>query len=142
MMRAVAGPRARPRLDLRGDLLLIFSALEIAYGTGNILDARFGVVRGVGVLTHWLPMTFWGSLWIVAGTVGITTALLRPGLDRVGYAALMGPLLLWSTATAAAFLTGDYPQAWTSTTTWGLMAVALFQINRRCQHARGRRGRS
>lgn len=146
MRRAAAVWRGRPHLDLRGDLLVVFGTLEISYGIANVSNARFGVVRGVGVLIHrHLPMQLWGSLWIATGLTAVVTALLairRPAWDRIGYAALMGPLLLWSAATAAAWWTGTYPQAWSSTTTWGLMAAGIGKINAHCPHTRRHRDRT
>lgn len=130
-MRAAAA-RLWARLGRRGTDLLIFGALELIYGWGIVSDPRYGVVRGVGVLTAVAPMTLWGALWMASGIIAIALATHPPFLrDSWGYAALFGPMGLWACANFGAWITGDFRQAYTSAATWGLLALHLLLSNRR-----------
>jgi hypothetical protein len=105
--------------------------METLYGIGIVADPRYGVVRGVGVLTHWLSMPWWGALWMICGVIGITMAFEpRPRWDRWGFAAETLPMSLWSAANFVAWMSGDFDQAWTSVCTWGLLVAVLRIINR------------
>lgn len=128
-MRAAAGG-LRQRLGRRGSILLAFGVMETLYGVGLIADPRFGIVRGVGVLTHIAPMTLWGAIWITSGLCAFALAWeVRATRDTWGYALAVLPPALWSVANLLAWLTGSYGQAWTSTVTWGCIAYVIRRIN-------------
>jgi hypothetical protein len=138
-MRAVVR-RLRKRLGRRGRVLLAFGIMQTAYGVQIAFDPRYGQVRGVGVLTHWLPMSYWGALWMTCGTVAIAMAWeIRASHDTWGYAALTAPMLLWSGANLVAWISRDYPQAYTSCCTWGAMVYIAMVVNRWPELGRGGR---
>lgn len=121
----------RKRLGRRCSVLLGIGAMEVVYGLGVAIDPRYGIVRGVSVLTHWLPMAYWGSLWMICGTLALVLAFEpRSGWSRYGFAAATLPMTLWSAANLVAWLTGEFGQAWTSFFTWGVWAVIVTAINR------------
>lgn len=137
MIRAAAR-RLRKRLGRRGRILLAFGGMQILYGWGIARDPRYGVVRGVGVLTHLLPMPVWGFLWMACGTVAVAMAWeIRSSRDTWGYAALTFPMLVWSGANLVAWATQEYPQAWTSVATWGAFVYIAMMINRWPEYGRG-----
>lgn len=123
-MPAAAAWAAR-RLGLRGYVLLLTGTGWITYGVGIITDPRYGVSRGVVVLTHWCPLTWWGAMWIACGLVSITGAWQRTGRDVVAFAAAAFPPLIWSGAYLVAWLTGRYPTAWTSIPAWWVPIAVL-----------------
>lgn len=121
----------RKRLGRRGSILLAFGVMETLYGWGVASDPRYGVVRGVGVLTHMLPMTWWGGVWILCGLAASALAFEpRPRWDRLGFGAATLPMSLWSAANFVAWATREFPQAWTSTVTWGAFVYVLIRVNR------------
>lgn len=145
MLRAAAR-RLRKRLGRRGRILLAFGGMQVLYGYGIASDPRYGVVRGVGVLTHmWglrVPMSVWGGVWMVCGTIAMAMAWeIRASRDTWGYAALTLPMLLWSGANFVAWATQEYPQAWTSVATWGAFVYIAMLINRWPEYGRGGRPR-
>ncbi|MFC8171219.1 hypothetical protein [Streptomyces sp. NPDC057325] len=120
----------RTRLGRRGSVLLAFGVMELLYGLGLLLDPRFGIVRGVGVLTHVAPMWVWGGLWMLCGALALIMAWdVRATRDTWGYAAAVLPPLGWCGAHLVAWLTGSYPQAWTSAVTWACIAVVIRRVN-------------
>jgi hypothetical protein len=126
-----AARRLTKRLGRRGSILLAFGIMETLYGWGIATDPRYGIVRGVGVLTHMLPMPWWGSLWMLCGVVAIALSFEpRPRWDRWGYAGATVPMTLWSLANLVAWLSGEFGQAWTSFCTWGAFVYILMRINR------------
>jgi hypothetical protein len=128
----------RKRLGRRGSILMAFGIFETLYGWGIVSDPRYGVVRGVGVLTRWLPMPWWGGLWILCGITAVLMAFEpRPRWDRWGFAAATLPMLLWSAANAVAWLSGVFGQAWTSMVTWAAFAYIAQKINRWPEYQRG-----
>ncbi|MFJ5644022.1 hypothetical protein [Streptomyces sp. NPDC093223] len=119
------------RLGRRGHVLVGIGAMELVYGLQVAIDPRYGIVRGVGVLTHWLPMAFWGGLWMLCGLIAFSFAFEpRPHWDRWGFAASAFPMLVWSGANLVAWLSGEFGQAWTSFFTWGVWAYVVTAINR------------
>jgi len=137
MIRA-AVRRLRKRLGRRGRVLLAFGLMQILYGYGIASDPRYGVVRGVGVLTHLLPMQAWGGLWIACGAFAVAMAWeIRASRDTWGYGALTLPMSLWSAANAIAWASREYPQAWTSVCTWGAFVYIAAAINRWPDYGRG-----
>lgn len=127
----VAAHALSKRLGRRGHVLAGIGAVELVYGLQVAIDPRYGVARGVGVLTHWLPMAFWGSAWMLCGLVAVVLAFEpRPRWDRWGFAASTFPMMIWSGANLIAWLSGAYGQAWTSFVTWGVWAYIITKINR------------
>lgn len=123
-MSAAAAWAAR-RLGLRGIVLLLTGCGWITYGVGIMIDPRYGVARGVAVLTHWWPLTDWGLMWILCGAAAIGCAWLATDADVVGFGAAAFPPLVWSGAYLAAWLTGRYPTAWTSIPAWWVPIALL-----------------
>jgi hypothetical protein len=120
-----AGAWYRRRVGLRGTALGVTGIGWITYGTGIITDPRYGVQRGVQVLVQICPLSWWGVLWIACGTAAFGAAVCRPGPDRIGFAAGALAPMLWAGAYVIAWLTGGYPQAWTSTPAWCVPLVLL-----------------
>lgn len=130
-MIGAAARRLRKRLGRRGRILLAFGLMQVLYGYGIATDPRYGVVRGVGVLTRMLPMSAWGGLWMACGAVAVVMAWeIRSSRDSWGYAALTLPMSLWSGANFVAWVSREYPQAWTSVCTWGAFVYIAMAINR------------
>ncbi|GHB55342.1 hypothetical protein GCM10010331_48960 [Streptomyces xanthochromogenes] len=125
-----AARRLSKRLGRRGSILAAFGIFESFYGFGAATDPRYGVVRGVGVLTNLLPMEWWGALWMVAGFLALVFAFEpRPRWDRWGFAAATLPMSLWSGANFVAWISGSFSQAWTSGVTWGVFVYIAIRIN-------------
>lgn len=119
------------RLGRRGRVLILFGGMEALYGLSIATDPRYGVVRGVGVLTHMLPMPWWGGVWMLCGVIAVALAFEpRPRLDRWGFAAATLPMSLWSGANLVAYVSGEFGQAWTSVCTWGCFVGVLIIVNR------------
>jgi hypothetical protein len=136
-----AARRLRKRLGRRGRILLAFGVMQILYGYGIAADPRYGVVRGVGVLTRLLPMWAWGGLWIACGAIAVVMAWeIRSSRDTWGYGALTLPMSLWSGANFVAWVSNSYPQAWTSVCTWGAFVYIAAVINRWPEY--GQQGRT
>lgn len=115
---SAAGAWYRRRVGLRGTALWATGAGWIAYGIGIITDPRYGVQRGVQVLTSICPLPWWGLLWILCGLTAAVTSVRRPGRDVVGFAGAALPPMTWAGAYVLAWATGNYPQAWTSVPAW------------------------
>ncbi|WP_148003651.1 hypothetical protein [Streptomyces sp. adm13(2018)] len=129
-MSVTAAELLRARLGRRGSVLLGFGVLELLYGLGLVLDPRFGIVRGVGVLTHVAPMAVWGGLWMACGLCALAMAWeVRATRDTWGYAAAILPPIGWAGANLIAWLTGSFAQAWTSAVTWGCLAYVIRRVN-------------
>lgn len=140
-MRAAAR-RLGKRLGRRGRILLAFGVMQVLYGWSIATDPRYGVVRGVGVLTHMLPMRVWGAVWIVCGAVALAMAWeIRSSRDSWGYGAVTVPMSLWSGANFVAWTSNVYPQAWTSVCTWGAFVYIAMSVNRWPEYRRGSRAR-
>ncbi|WP_439947155.1 hypothetical protein [Streptomyces sp. BBFR109] len=126
-----AARRLRKRLGRRGTVLAGLGLVEIVYGLQVATDPRYGVVRGVGVLIHLLPMPWWGGVWMLCGVIaGVLAFEPRPRWDRWGFAASTLPMILWSGANLFAWASGSFHQAWTSFCTWGVWACIVTTINR------------
>lgn len=123
----------RSRLGRRGTDLAVFGVLELVYGWGIVSNPRYGVVRGVGVLNTWAPMTVWGAVWMLCGAAALVLAAHPAHLpsDSWGYCALLLPTGLWAGANLTAQALGQFNQAYTSATTWGLLFLHLWLCNRR-----------
>ncbi|MFK0182288.1 hypothetical protein ACIQVR_40760 [Streptomyces xanthochromogenes] len=126
----LAARRLSKRLGRRGSILLAFGTMETFYGWGIATDPRYGVVRGVGVLTRMLPMPWWGALWMICGVTAMAMAFEpKPRWDRWGFAAATLPMSLWSGSNFVAWASGQFGQAWTSVITWGVFVFVLIRIN-------------
>ncbi|MYR84100.1 hypothetical protein GTY41_03855 [Streptomyces sp. SID685] len=126
-----AARRIQKRLGRRGSILAGIGTMELVYGLQVVIDPRYGVVRGVGVLTHLRPMPWWGVLWMLCGAAALVLAFEpKPKWDRWGFAAAWVPMEIWSLANLVAWLSGDFHQAWTSAVTWGVWAYIVTAINR------------
>ncbi|MGW9437924.1 hypothetical protein [Streptomyces sp. NPDC055607] len=115
------------RVGLRGIGLLIPAVGWTTYGIGILADPRYGVARGVAVLTYARPLSWWAWVWIGSGLVAAVAAFLRAGPDRIGYGAVVAPPALWAGAYLVAWATGSYPTAWTTTPAW-LVPVGLVLL--------------
>lgn len=123
--------RTWARVGPRGSILLALGWIQVTYGYQLITQPRYGIVRGVWVLTSLAPMTFWGGLWVATGVVGVFMSVeTKIENDTFGYGAIFVPYALWAAANVYAFVTGSYPQAYTSAVTWGLLAAVTLMINR------------
>jgi hypothetical protein len=120
--------RAAVRLvgGLRPVALLALGAAWIVYGVRIVVDARYGVGRGLASITRYVPLSTLGWVWVAAGIVGVVSGLLpvyRWQAD--GFAALVAPAVLWGVTNLRAACTG-YPAASGSAAAWlGFAAFAL-----------------
>lgn len=131
--------RISKRLGRRGRILLAFGTMQVLYGVSIVSDPRYGVVRGVGVLTHMRPMSFWGAIWITCGAIALAMAWqIRSSRDTWGYGAVTVPMALWSGANFIAWVSSAYPQAWTSVITWGAFVYIAGTVNRWPEYGRRR----
>nr|WSX48902.1 hypothetical protein OG409_08030 [Streptomyces sp. NBC_00974] len=99
-------------LQWRGLTLASLGVLWVWYGVGLIVTDRPGISSALGPLLSIACIEVWGALWIVCGTAGLVTAVLRPGRDIVGFGAVAGPPVWWSASFIAAAATGAYGIAW------------------------------
>jgi hypothetical protein len=125
----LAGTRIAAQLGRRGAYLGVAGTTWILYGTSIITNPQYGTVRGVRVLTHIRPLSDWGWVWVICGTVAVVSALCRgPHRDLLGFCAAQLPPLLWSAAYAVAWLSGDYPHSWASTAMWLGASIRLWIV--------------
>ncbi|MDP9953187.1 MULTISPECIES: hypothetical protein [Streptomyces] len=68
---------------------------------------------GLKLLTDRCSLASWAWLWIIAGTVCITSAFLRIGRDWLGFLAALAPPSLWALAYGYAAITGEYTRGTT-----------------------------
>jgi hypothetical protein len=128
-MRALAAWAART-LGLRGTALLVAGAGWICYGAGIIASPRYGVQRGVAVIVHIMPLTWWGAVWIAFGCAAIVAAVQPYGRDSWGFGAALGPPLMWAMAYGAAAAFGTYNVAWASLPAWCVPVVLILVVAR------------
>lgn len=126
-MRA-AGAWIDRTVGLRGVALAGCGLGWATYGIGIITDPRYGVSRGVTVLTHVRPLSWWGAMWIACGLIGMAAAALRTGKDRFGFGAVCLPPLVWALAYVVTIATGEYSPAWTSTPAWCVPVLLLAVV--------------
>jgi hypothetical protein len=60
--------------------------------------------------------------------VAILSSLLHAGQDSIGFAAASLPPASWAVAFNAAWVSGGYPQAWSSIPAWSVPLVLLYVI--------------
>ncbi|MET9096257.1 hypothetical protein ABZX72_29680 [Streptomyces cyaneofuscatus] len=138
-MRA-AWSRVARRVGLRGVGLLIPAVGWITYGVGIAADPRYGVARGVAILTWAMPLSWWAWVWIGCGAIAMVAAVLPAGRDRAGYIAVVAPPGLWAGAYLLAWITGRYPTAWTTSPAWlvpvGLVLLVAYLTSRLVEERR------
>lgn len=99
-------------LQWRGVTLAGLGLLWVWYGAGLIVTDRPGITSAIGPLLSLACMEVWGALWIVCGTAGLVTAVLRPGQDVAGFGALAGPPCWWAASFISSAATGAYGVGW------------------------------
>lgn len=123
-LRRIRDPQVRQRLYLAAA-----GTGWLLYGVQVVLDPRPQTVRSAAVLDALAPITAWGWAWIVGSTVALVAAAVgRPWLLWVGFGAAIYPPLLWAAAFAGAWLSGDYPSAWTGAATWFGASLRLLVV--------------
>ncbi|MFJ2631048.1 hypothetical protein ACIO6U_03665 [Streptomyces sp. NPDC087422] len=126
-MRAAVARRVRR--DRRGLYLAIAGAGWVLYGVQVAADPRPGTVRGAAVLAELAPLRVWGWVWICCGAVALLASVsTRPAVRTVGFTMAEFPPLLWALGFAAAWLGGQYPQAWAGAATWASAALRLMVV--------------
>jgi len=122
--RRLRDPLVRQRL-----YLLVSGIGWLLYGVQVVLDPYPRTVRSASILDGLAPISMWGWTWIVGSVIAIVCALV--GCTRlmwIGFASALYPPLLWGVAFAAAWATGEYPQAWAGAATWIAAAVRLMIV--------------
>ncbi|MEU6403944.1 hypothetical protein [Streptomyces sp. NPDC046985] len=104
------------------------------YGIWGVLgDPRYGTGRGLDSVTHWVPMSVLGWVWVACGALSIVSAVPPAGrcprLQSFGFVALAMPAALWGTAYLTAKVTGAYPKGAGSACGWLGFALAIVWIS-------------
>lgn len=105
-MRCRAARRLRKHLGRRGMFLLIVGLGEVCWGLSFLVDPPGD--QGLRLLTDVCSLRHWSWLWIGAGAVTATSALVRIGRDWGGYVAALFPPAVWATAYTSAVVNGEY----------------------------------
>lgn len=111
--------RMRKLLGRRGTALLLLGVSHMCFGLGYVLQPEV-TSPGLAVLTRWLSLYYWASVWLACGAVAFGSAWLRVGRDWFGFFAALIPPFLWGSAFLWSALTGDYPR--------GLAVAAWYVI--------------
>jgi hypothetical protein len=98
-MRAAAHRAAR-RVGRRGAILILKGIMSLLFGCSLLLQPLPNTI-GIRLLLKLMPAHFWGWAWVVAGCIALTCAVLKPGRDWPGFAAVY----LMSSSWALAYLT-------------------------------------
>ncbi|MCB5167986.1 hypothetical protein LG634_24560 [Streptomyces bambusae] len=117
-------------LQWRGLALAVAGAGWVTYGIGLLVTDRPGLTAAASPILRVMCLEAWGAVWIACGAICLVTALLRPGRDAPGFAAAVGPPLIWGLAYVAAAVTGAYEPAWASVPVLGVVVVLVWIIGR------------
>ena len=126
MRRAAA--RVQHRLGRRGAFLAVVGLGWVYYGLGVVLAPTRDTVAALAPITHAIPLDALGAVWVACGVLALVSAVAPPGLDRWGFAGVVGPPLMWFGAFAAAWSTGDTGRSWPSGGTWLTWAGVVMII--------------
>lgn len=118
----------------KGRVLLLAGILFVMVGLSNVAtadelnprlpsyqayEAQFMLVEG---------LAFWGSLFMLAGVVGVFFAF-RRAQYYAGYFALMFMAMWWAGMFAASLISTGYTRIVPSIFVWGLISVFLYTIS-------------
>jgi hypothetical protein len=118
----------RPR---RAAYLVTIGLGWTGYGTGIVVDPRYGTARGLVSITRYVPLNVLGWLWVAAGVLAVVAGLtLRcPRWQAAGFTALAVPATLWGAAFTSAWARGGYPSASGSAAAWVAMALGIYWVS-------------
>lgn len=110
----------------RGNFLVVFGIIYLVLGqsylTANYppaLDALSGVA--------FMPVAYWGGVWIAAGIVAIVSGVVySPAKDRWGFLALSCLSFWWGMSYLFGWLLDDVEGGWRSAIVYGGYAVAAL----------------
>jgi len=81
------------------------------------------------IALQWLPIEFWGSVFIVVGMMAIVSSRWPPVAETWGYMALAGFSAGWSATYALGVIFDDAPIGnLTATLQWGLLAFLWWAL--------------
>lgn len=121
--------RAKERLGRHGAYLLVTGCAWVIYGAGVLVDPRPTTIRSAAVLEYLAPMEIWSMVWIFCGVIAMITSWARwPFRVELGFAAATLPPLLWALAFTAAWIFGEYTDAWSGVVIWAAAAARLLIV--------------
>lgn len=123
MRRAVR--RLHRRVGRRGTALLVFAALDTAYGV-RLATATADDQPFYAWLHELLPLWPWAALWLAVAGICILGSM-QP-CDRVAFTAAIGIKVLWCSLYLSGWLLGDVPDGWVSAAVWGAFAMCVWLI--------------
>ncbi|SCF42631.1 hypothetical protein GA0070563_112106 [Micromonospora carbonacea] len=123
MGRAVA--RLHHKVGRRGTALLVFAALDVAYGL-RLASASPDAQPFYAWLHGILPLWPWAVLWIAIAVVCALGSVRN--CDRVAFTAAIGIKVLWFSLYLSGWVLGDVPDGWVSAVVWGSFAMCVWLI--------------
>lgn len=137
MRKQVLYPELRPWWGLRpwkrhGLVLLVAGLVYIAVGWSYIwIGETPARLETLAVLLYWLPIEFWGWVWIFAGILAIVSSRWPPKSKTWGYMVLTGLAAGWAAAYVTGILFANSPAGTNmiAALAWGLLSFMWWAVS-------------
>jgi hypothetical protein len=98
------------RVGRRGAVLSCKGVMCLLYGWSQVVDPP--PQAGIRLLTHLMPQTAWGWVWITIGLIALGSAIVRQGRDWIAFAAVYLIASAWGGSYLASWWLYDNPRGW------------------------------
>jgi hypothetical protein len=106
---------------------LVYILIGVSYITAEGTTAR---QRALSVALHWLPIYFWGTLFIIVGVLSIISSRWPVPYTTWGYMGLTGLSAGWAATYCAGILFRHSPVTnLTAVASWGIIAFLWWAIS-------------
>lgn len=135
LIMALRNPTDHHWLELRpwrrhSLVLTLGGTIYVAIGFAYLLTSTSTRTTALVLPLHWLPMSFWALLFVVAGLLGILSARWPPASEKWGYTTLTGLAALWGSFFLLGTVLLDAPPSGASgALTWYLLAILWWAIS-------------